>query len=73
MQQITQLKLIAQSDNKAVAEVATVIVAVWDQYSQGAVDREDWASILERNRRTLEGLEASAVRDLAVESLKDLL
>ena len=72
MQAIEQLRLIAHGDQEQVAQIANVIVLVWNQYCQGAVDRQDWISILERNYNSLKSLEDHAVRDLALESIERL-
>jgi len=72
-QALQELRLLSQGDLYQVAEIADVVLAVWHQYHDGAVELDDYHSILQRNLEQLRGLDKSNHRDIAIQALGDLL
>lgn len=70
---LQELSLLSQCDREPVARIADVILAVWGQYCDHAVEYDDFVSIVQRNISELKALEPSRERDLAIVALEDLV
>lgn len=72
-QALAELTLLSQSDNHHVAEIADVVMAVYHQYQDRAVDQSDYQSIISRNLSQLKELTVSPEQTMAIRALEDLV
>ncbi len=70
---LQELELLSQCDHEHVAELSAAVLAAWAGYQQSALELDDFASIVQRNYKTLSALPQTKYRDLAQEALEDLL
>lgn len=72
-QALQELTLLSHCNHASIAEIADVLLAVWHQYHDSAIELDDYHSILTRNRQELRLLPQSNHRDIAIKALEDLL